>query len=147
VAVSSESLLDSTTYRLFGTLQDHRAAMSRVLRGLGLYPGQELCLAQLWREDGLSLSELATRMRVSSANTTKVTRSLERAGLVVRRSRADGAKVIRVHLTDAGRALRSPVTRAWYQAETNLLRNLTTTQRVTLDICLARGHADNTPLI
>ncbi|KWX02241.1 MarR family transcriptional regulator [Carbonactinospora thermoautotrophica] len=125
------SLLDSPSYRLIRALGQHKAALYEVLRRHGLHVGQEFLLAQLWREDGLTMGELAARAGVSSAAVTKVAGSLERAGLVRRERSAEDARVVRVWLTEAGRALEGPVTAAWYETE-HLLRERADTIREAL---------------
>lgn len=118
------SLLDSALYRVLRQLGTHRAMMAAALAEHGLHIGQELMLAQLWRTDGLSQVELATRLGVSAPAVTKVVRGLEQAALVTRQVDDTDARVLQVWLTEAGRALRAPVTAVWYEVETELLASL-----------------------
>src|SRR3954451_13585450 len=61
----------------------------------------------LWEEDGQSVKQIATRLRLDSGTVTPLLKRLERDGLLRRgRDPADG-RLLRVELTDAGRALRS----------------------------------------
>ena len=123
------SLLDSALYCLVRQLGAHRARMASALAEHGLHIGQELMLAQLWRADGLSQVELATRLGVSAPAVTKVVRGLEQSELVIRRGDDTDGRVLQVWLTDAGRALEGPVTAAWYAVEAEMLGGLEDDER------------------
>ncbi len=125
----SESLLDSTTYRAIRVFAALKMKMAEVYREYGLHMGQEFMLAQLWREDGLTQSQLAERLRVSPPAVTKVVRSLERAEFVRRAPDDSDGRMIRVHLTERGQGLEAPITAAWFAVEAELFAELTPEQR------------------
>jgi DNA-binding MarR family transcriptional regulator len=127
-----ESLLDSTTYRAIRVLAVHKAKLAVALQEFGLHLGQESMLAQLWREDGLTQSQLAERLGVSAPAITKVVRGLERDGLVRRDQDNLDARVLRVYLTEQGLALKAPVTAAWYAVESVAFAELTVEQQEAL---------------
>lgn len=111
------SLLDSPSYRLIRVLGRYKALLAGGLDRHGLHLGQEFYLAQLWREDGVTSADLAARTGVSAPAVTKVVSGLERAGLVRRERDPADARLVRVWLTEAGRALSEPVTTVWYESE------------------------------
>lgn len=115
------ALLDSTSYLLVRAAKTHRALVVQGLAELGLHAGQELVLAQLWREDGLRHGQLAERLAVERPTVTKVVAGLERAGLVSREPDAEDARASHVRLTEHGHALRDPVERVWRGAERQAL--------------------------
>lgn len=123
------SLLDGAMYALLARLGPHKRQIATGLETLGLHLGQDVYLAQLWREDGLCQGALAARTGVTPANVTQVVRRMEKQGLVVRRRDDADARLQRVCLTDAGRALEGPVTELWRTAESAFLSELTQTQR------------------
>ena len=123
------SLLDSPSYQLIRLLARYKALVADGLERYGLHLGQEFYLAQLWREDGVTSADLAARTGVSAPAVTKVVSGLERAGLVHRERDASDARLVRVRLTDAGRALREPVTRAWYESQQKFWDGLTEEER------------------
>jgi DNA-binding MarR family transcriptional regulator len=125
----SESLLDSTTYRAIRVFGAQKVRFAAVLNQHGLHVGQEFMLAQLWREDGLTQSQLADRLGVSAPAVTKVARTLERGGFVRREPDDSDARVMRVRLTERGRAMEEPLTAAWYAVEADLMADLTPGQR------------------
>ncbi|MEV7012208.1 MarR family transcriptional regulator [Streptosporangium sp. NPDC051022] len=122
-------LLDGAMYALLARLGPHKRRIAAGLETLGLHLGQEIYLAQLWREDGLCQGVLAARTGVTPANITQVLRRMEKQGLVVRRRDEADARVQRLWLTDAGRALQEPVTELWRTAENAFLSELTRPQR------------------
>jgi MarR family transcriptional regulator, organic hydroperoxide resistance regulator len=123
------SLLDSPSYQLIRALGRYKALLAGGLDRHGLHLGQEFYLAQLWREDGITSADLAARTGVSAPAVTKVVGGLERAGLVRRERDAADARLVRVWLTEAGRALREPVTEVWYDSERAFWSGLTDDER------------------
>ena len=94
-----------------------RAVAATRLAALGLFPGQELVLAQLWAADGRSQKELVESLQLDHSTIAKYVQRLEKAGLVDRtRSSVDG-RVVLVSLTAAGRALEHPVHEIWADLE------------------------------
>ena len=99
-------------------------ALRERLARLGLNEGQALMLAELHREDGLSQSQLAERLRVEPPSVTKVVRGLERADLVDRRRDPSNGRVVLVTLTELGAALRFDLARLWREASEDLYGQL-----------------------
>lgn len=77
-----------------------------LLDPLGLTYPQYLAMLALWENDGLAVSELGERLFLDSGTVTPLLKRLEAAGLVQRERDAQDERRVRVHLTDAGRALR-----------------------------------------
>ena len=77
------------------------------LEPLGLTYPQYLTMLVLWEHDGVPVKELGERLGLDSATLTPLLKRLETQGLV-RRVRDDAdQRVVRIHLSDAGRALRA----------------------------------------
>lgn len=136
------ALLDSRSYLLLRVAKGHRDLVAQGLAELGLHVGQELVLAQLWREDGLRHSELAERLGVERPTVTKVVKGLERSGLVVRERDDQDARASHVRLTERGRSMRGPVERAWKAAEAATLRGLDADERALLEQAMSRMLAN-----
>jgi DNA-binding MarR family transcriptional regulator len=68
------------------------------------YP-QFLVLSLLWREDDQTVGRLGERLFLESNTLTPLIKRLEAAGLVARARDVADERVVRVRLTDAGRAL------------------------------------------
>ena len=76
------------------------------LKPLGLTYTQYILFLVLWERDGVSVRELGQRLYLDSGTLTPLLKKMEEAGFVTReRSAADG-RVVLVHLTERGRALR-----------------------------------------
>lgn len=100
--------------------------------------GQELVLAELWREDGLNQTELGSRLGIRPPTVTKMLRRMERSGLIDRRSDADDARVLHVFLASRGVALRATVEARCAEVERRTFRALTPSQLSALRELLGR---------
>jgi DNA-binding MarR family transcriptional regulator len=134
----SPSLLDSATLGHVRLMVSQRSHIAAMLESLGLRLGQELLLAQLWRVDGLTQTQLADGAGVSRAAVTKSVRTLEDSDLVRRDPGDDDARTLRVWLTDGGRRLERPVTEGWYAIEEQTYAGLTDAQRRALAALVRR---------
>lgn len=130
------------SFAIFALARSHRATAGSLLGELGLYPGQELILMQLWNRDGLSQKTLGHAQRIDHSTIAKSVRRLELAGLVTRsRSGADG-RVALVSLTDAGRALEARTLAVWAELERTTTAGLDEREREQFAM-LARKIAPN----
>ena len=80
-------------------------------------PSYGSVLVPLFEEDGLRMSELASRTRLSKQAMTTLVRSVERAGFVVREPDPADARASRVRLTERGHALRPVAEHALREVE------------------------------
>jgi MarR family transcriptional regulator, organic hydroperoxide resistance regulator len=91
--------------------QAHQLAgrlFSRLLRAHGieaLNPAQGRIIFALWREDGLTQAELASRTKLDKSTLALMLGRLEAAGQVQRKADSRDARLRRVHLTERNRAL------------------------------------------
>ncbi|MBN1249163.1 MAG: MarR family transcriptional regulator [Anaerolineae bacterium] len=99
------------------TMKVHRGYVHASLERLGLYRGQAFILQVLWLEEGLPQAELAVRTWVQPATMTTALQRMEQSGLIVRRPDPEDQRVSRVFLTEAGRALESPVRESFEEIE------------------------------
>lgn len=102
------------SYAVFALARAHAAAL---LRRLGLHPGQELLLMQLLDRDGQTQSELLEAVGLDHSTVSKSLKRMQEAGLLTRRPAEHDRRVMEVHLTDAGRALREPLEQMWAELE------------------------------
>ncbi len=73
---------------------------------LGLTYPQYLVMLLLWEKDGRAVNELGHPLHLDSGTLTPLLKRMEKAGLVTRRRCDKDERVMRIHLTPAGRALR-----------------------------------------
>ncbi|TFH85531.1 MarR family transcriptional regulator [Billgrantia azerbaijanica] len=77
-----------------------------LLTALNLTYPQYLVMMVLWEEDGQSAGTISQKLYTDTGSLTPVFKRLEREGLLERVRRTSDERVVELHLTDAGRALR-----------------------------------------
>lgn len=80
-------------------------AFSDRLAEEGVSYGHWTFLRVLWKEDGLTVTELARRAAVAKPAAVMAIHGMERLGYVERHQRDGNLKAVYIHLTPAGRAL------------------------------------------
>ncbi|GER84462.1 MAG: MarR family transcriptional regulator [Thermogemmatispora sp.] len=138
-------MLPIQDYIGFQLLQIHRAHRARAeaaLQKLGLHTGQEMLLFQLWKEEGMTPSQLAACLGVEPPTATKMLQRLERAGLIERRTDPEDARIVRIYLTERGRALERPVLEVWQHLEARTVANLSPTEQALLRRLLMQVSAN-----
>jgi len=98
---------DQLCFALYSASRAVTRAYAPLLQPLGLTYPQYLVLLVLWQRDGASVKQLGERLALDSGTLTPLLQRLESQGLVERRRGDDDERVVRIHLTAAGRALRS----------------------------------------
>lgn len=82
------------------------ALYTPLLKPLGITYTQYIVFLVLWEEDGLSVGELCKKLRLDNGTLTPLLKKMAESGWVVRtRSRKD-ERVVILHLTEQGAALR-----------------------------------------
>ena len=77
------------------------------LAPLGLTYPQYLVMLLLWERDGRAVNELGQPLHLDSGTLTPLLKRMEKAGLVTRRRSEKDERVMQIHLTETGRALRA----------------------------------------
>ena len=116
------------SYAIFQLARAHRGCAAAMLREMDLHPGQELLLMQLLDRDGQTQSELLDSVGLDHSTVSKSLRRMQDAGLLVREPARHDRRVMVVHLTDKGRALREPIAAMWQALEEVSARNLSAQQ-------------------
>jgi DNA-binding MarR family transcriptional regulator len=125
-ALSSLAPLSFSTLTLWRSLHNFGTDM---LFELGLYPGQELILLQLYELDGQTQTDLQRAVRLDHSTVSRTIRRMEQAGLVTRRPAEKDKRAMIVSLTDDGRALRPGVVELWSTVESAIAEVLTDDQK------------------
>jgi DNA-binding MarR family transcriptional regulator len=123
---------DSIGFNVVKLCKQYFNRLNAVLNPLNLYEGQQNLLMLLWEEDGLAQSEITRRLGIEAASVSKGIERMENAGFVERRPDPDDARMNRIFLTEAGRALEQPVNQAWFEVEEQLLSHMTLEERLLL---------------
>ncbi|MEV0265590.1 MarR family winged helix-turn-helix transcriptional regulator [Streptomyces sp. NPDC050617] len=116
----------------------HRAAAGRLLRRVGLHPGQEFLMMLLWDQGPQRQAELIKTLALDASTVTRMVQRLEQAGLVTRTPDPVDGRAMRVEATESGHALRADVERAWLELEEQTLAGLGADERRELTRLLAR---------
>jgi MarR family transcriptional regulator, organic hydroperoxide resistance regulator len=114
------------SYAVFQLARAHRTYAARLLRDLGLHPGQELLLMQLLDRDGQTQSELLAAVGLDHSTVSKSLQRMQEAGFLTRVPAAHDRRVLRVLLTGKGRALRGSLEAMWAALEQASISNLST---------------------
>ena len=107
----------SLSYAIFQLARAHRAYAARLLRDLGLHPGQELLLMRLLDRDGQTQSELLAAVGLDHSTVSKSLRRMQEAGLLTRAPAEHDRRAVRVWLTGKGRAMRGDIGEMWAELE------------------------------
>jgi DNA-binding MarR family transcriptional regulator len=75
----------------------------------GVRSGQQWILRRLWDEDGQTPGEIARQLELSTPTVTKAAMRMEAAGLIDRRPDPRDARLVRLFLSERGRALEKTV--------------------------------------
>jgi DNA-binding MarR family transcriptional regulator len=124
-----------------------RAAAEAAVRRHGLYLGQDHLLAVLWRQDGRTPGEVAAALNVTTPNVVKAATRMAAAGLLTRRRDDRDNRLVRLWLTDAGRALQAPIERERRLLEEQVTADLTEAEREHLLSALTKIHSAATALL
>ncbi|WP_327266027.1 MarR family winged helix-turn-helix transcriptional regulator [Streptomyces sp. NBC_01232] len=119
----------------------HRIAAGRVLRDLGLHPGQEFLMMHLWDSGAVRQSELIKAVGLDPSTVTKMLQRLEHSGHVRRRPDPSDRRASLVEATDASCGLLVEVRRAWGALERQTLDGLDDTERAELTRLLGKVEA------
>jgi DNA-binding MarR family transcriptional regulator len=102
-----QHLDEQLCFALYSASRALTRAYAPLLEPLGLTYPQYLVLLVLWERDGVPVKQLGERLALDSGTLTPLLKRLAAQGLVERRRGEDDERVVRIHLTPAGRALRS----------------------------------------
>jgi DNA-binding MarR family transcriptional regulator len=94
-------------FALYSTSLAMTRAYKPLLEPLGLTYPQYLVLLVLWEGDGLTVSQLGTRLQLDSGTLTPLLKRLETQALVQRQRDTVDERVVRITLTTAGKRLKA----------------------------------------
>src|ERR1700682_144874 len=138
--VSYKPEYESINFLLSVICRAQRGNMSEALSTIGLYAGQEMFLWHLWRQDGLTQSQMVERMCVQPPTVSKMLDRLEKTGLVERRPDAENSRLSRVYLTEQGNIQKLAVRAIWTDIEQRLTQRLSVEERIVLRRLLLQVH-------
>jgi MarR family transcriptional regulator, organic hydroperoxide resistance regulator len=128
------------SYALALAARAHRAELERLLRGHGLYIGQERVIFELAAAPGISQAELSDRIGAAQPAVAKTVARMARQGLVSSRPDSRDARMTRLLLTGQGSALLPQVRACWRAVERAFTAGLSAEERERLGVLLARAR-------
>ena len=105
------------SHAIFRVARLHKELAARLLRDIGLYPGQELLLMQLWDGGPQRQVDVLRLLGSDAATMTRSVQRLERAGLVCRSPNATDGRSVIIAATPASESLRDRVREVWRTLE------------------------------
>ena len=127
--MSETNSLESMDFILANICHLHHSRAHQLFESFGLYRGQPPVLKALWEQDGLNQTELAERMHNSAATMTKMLQRMEKAGFIRRVVDANDQRVMRVYLTEAGRAVQNQLEMTFARMEDETFCNFSNEER------------------
>ncbi|MCC3293302.1 MarR family transcriptional regulator [Arthrobacter sp. zg-Y411] len=101
----NESLQRQVCFSLYSASRAATSLYRPMLEELNLTYPQFLVMTLLWEQDGQSVRDLGQALELDSGTLSPLIKRLEAAALVQRHRAVEDERRVRVHLTDAGRAL------------------------------------------
>ncbi len=98
-------------FALYAAQRAFTRTYAELLEPLGLTYPQYLVFLALWERDGRAVNDLGACLALDSGTLTPLLKRLEQRGLVERTRDTADERVVKIHLTAAGRALRSKAKR------------------------------------
>ncbi len=93
-------------FALYSASLQMTKAYKPLLKSIGLTYPQYLAMLVLWERDGLTVGEISARLLTEPGSLTPLLKRLEAEGLINRTRRSDDERVVELHLTAAGSALK-----------------------------------------
>ncbi|MEV0934556.1 MarR family winged helix-turn-helix transcriptional regulator [Streptomyces phaeochromogenes] len=120
----------------------HRTTAAKLLRGAGLYPGQEFVMMHLWDRGPVRQSDLIKAVELDPSTITKMLQRLEQSGHVTRSPDPKDRRAVLVEATEKSCGLLDEVTLAWAGLEEHALAGLSQAERTQLVALLSRVEAN-----
>jgi DNA-binding MarR family transcriptional regulator len=93
-------------FSLYATSRAITKVYGSLLKDMGLTYPQYLTLMVLWRDNGISIQQIANKLEIEGATATPLIRRIEKLGLVKRQHCEKDHRLIQIYLTEEGDVLR-----------------------------------------
>jgi MarR family transcriptional regulator, organic hydroperoxide resistance regulator len=129
---------------LFLVSRAHHCLSNQTLERIGLHRAQPPVLFILGDQDGITQSELADMLEVSTPTMTHLLRRMESAGLITRIHDAQDARISRVYLTEGGKDVLGQANTLGAQLDEVALAGFSADEQARLCAYLERMHTNLT---
>ena len=117
------------SHAVFRVARLHKMMAGSLLRGIGLYPAQELVMMRLWTEGPQRHCDLVRMLESEAPTMTRTIQRLEKTGLVRTTRSSEDRRSIIVEATEESLPLRKGVEDAWKELEARTVGELTEAKR------------------
>lgn len=98
-------LANQLCFPLYAAARNVTCLYTPWLKPLGLTYTQYIVLLVLWEKDGVSVTEIGEKLMLDNGTLSPLLKKMERAGYLERRRCREDDRVVKITLTDEGRAL------------------------------------------
>jgi DNA-binding MarR family transcriptional regulator len=123
---------DCVVYLLAKAYQRAHAVAKRRLAAYGLTPVQQLVLAAVYQEEGLSAGDLGKKVTFDPATLSGILDRMAEHGWIVKQTDPDDKRLLQIRLTDRARDLEPTLMRERDKANDEILRDLSLEEKVLL---------------
>lgn len=102
---------------IINLITSYKNLISTKMRPLGLYPGQDMILLELLKNDGVSQNKLVVTLCVDHSTIAKSVSRMIKSDLVQTKKSTKDKRVTLVSLTEHGRELAQQVEAVWLESE------------------------------
>ena len=114
---------------IINLITSYKNLITTKMRPLGLYPGQDMILLELLKNDGVSQNILVTTLCVDHSTIAKSVSRMIKNDLVKTEKSTKDKRVTLVSLTDHGRDLAQQVEQIWIDSERNATLGLSSEEQ------------------
>ena len=120
----------SINYLFNQVFNAYRADLEFELNQINLHSGQVFVLIALWGTDGLSQTDIAKKLNLSTPTINKMIKSLTDSDFVFSKKSESDGRVTEIFLTDKGRDVKDQVIEIWRKLEVEIYSNITETEKM-----------------
>ena len=95
-----------------------------VLADEGLFAGQHEIIFMIDRNDGITLSELAKKMKTSAASASVSVKRMEKAGFIERKADENDSRIVHLHLTEKSDKVKTRIQKTLNKKECELVADM-----------------------
>lgn len=110
----------------------YRTLANTFMDSVGMHRAQAMVLCTVCITEGLTQSEIATRLAVQGATMTPILKKMEDARFITRQRDPDDNRLVRVYPTEAGKRKEKEINARFQEFEQVLFRDITPAQRTLL---------------
>jgi MarR family transcriptional regulator, lower aerobic nicotinate degradation pathway regulator len=123
---------DCVVYLLAKAYQRAHSVAKRRLTAYGLTPIQQLVLAAVSQEEGISAGDLGKKLTLDPATLSGILDRMSERGWIVKDSDPDDKRLLIIRLTDEARKMEPTLMQERDKANDEILRNLSLEEKVLL---------------